>query len=166
MWETAIWTVVGVMLGDAIGTLKNWVWYRLPIHRGIRIEIGEEQGPISREYGFTEKTVKVTVTNQSDRAIKIQDIRLMFSKTHGVPVMPEAPPARSHTPLPTDLEPETCKSWYFPAEKLASLLQSLSSKRTNEKGVTTLRPQVTSGADRVYRGPGWRFSIDVDSHWP
>ena len=166
MWENAIWAVVGAMLGVVLATLKNWIWDRLPTHGGIRIEIGEERGPVSREYGFTEKTVKVTVKNQSDRAIEIQDVRLMFTKTHGVPVMPDAPPLRSHAALPTTLEPETTKSWYFPAEKLASLLQSLSPKQVSEKPVAILRPRVTSATGRVYRGSDWRFSMDVDTHWP
>ena len=166
MWENAIWAVVGAMLGVGLATLKDWIWDRLPTQRGIRIEIGEERAPVSREYGFTEKTVKVTVKNQSDRAIEIRDVRLMFTKTHGVAVMAEAPPPRSHDALPTALEPETTKSWHFPAEKLASLLQSLSPRQVPEKPVAILRPQVTSATGRVYRGSEWRFSTDVDTHWP
>lgn len=166
MWENAIWAVVGAMLGVGLATLKDWIWDRLPTQRGIRIEIGEERGPVSREHGFTEKTVKVTVKNQSDNAIEIRDVRLMFTKAHGVAVMAEAPPPRSHDALPTTLEPETAKSWHFPAEKLASLLQSLSPKQVPEKPVATLRPRVTSATGRVYRGSEWRFSTDVDTHWP
>lgn len=166
MLENGIWTIVGAILGVALTVLKDWIWDRLPTHGGIRIDIGEERGPVSREHGFTEKAVKITVNNQSDRAIDIQDVRLMFTKTHGVPVMPNAPPPRSHDSLPTTLEPETTKSWYFPAEKLASLLQSLSPKEVSDKTVAKLRPRVTSTTGRVYRGSDWRFSIDVATHWP
>ena len=166
MWENAIWAFIGALLGVALATLRDWLWDRLPTHGGIRIEIGEERGPVSREYGFTQKAVKVTVTNQIDRAIEIQDVRLMFTKTHGVPVMAEAPPPRSHPALPTTLDPESAKSWYVPAENLASLLQHLSSKQVSEKGVAKLRPRVTSTTGRVYRGSDWRFSTDVGSHWP
>ena len=166
MWESAIWAVVGAMLGVALATLKDWTWDRLPTQGGILIEIGEERGPVSREYGFTEKTVKVAVKNQSDRGVEIQDVRLMFTKTHGIPVMAEAPPPRSHDALPTTLEPEMTKSWHFPAEKLASLLKSLSAKQVSEKPVAKLRPRVTSATGRVYRGSDWRFSMDVDTHWP
>ena len=159
MWENVIGTVVGAVL-------KDWIRNRLPIYQIIHIEIEEERGPVSREYGFTEKSVKVTVRNQSDRTIEIQDVRLMFTKAYGVPSMIEAPQPRSHDALPTTLEPEMAKSWHFPAEKLASLLQLLSAKQVFEKPIAILTPQVTSAGGRVYRGSKWRFSMDVNAHWP
>ena len=166
MSENAVWAVIGALLGVTLATLKDWLWYRIPTHGGIRIEIEEERGPVGREYGFTEKAVKVTVKNQSDVAIEIQDIRLMFTKTHGVPVMPEAPPLRSHSVLPETLASGAAQSWYVPAEKLASLLRFLSWKPVSEDCLANLRPRVTSATGKVYRGSAFRFSKDVESHWP
>ncbi len=166
MWENAVWAVIGALLGATLATLKDWLWYRTPTHGGIRIEIEEERGPVGREYGFTEKAVKVTVKNQSDVAIEIQDIRLMFTKTHGVPVMPEAPALRSHSVLPETLASGAAQSWYVPAEKLASLLRFLSWKPVSEDCLANLRPRVTSATGKVYRGSAFRFSKDVESHWP
>ena len=166
MWENAVWTAIGALLGVVLATLKDWLWDRFPTHGGINIEVEEERGPISREHGFTEKAVKVTVKNQSRVPIEIQDIRLMLTRKHGVPVMPEAPPLRSHSELPETLEYGTAKSWYFPAEKLASLMRYLSSKPVSENGVIKLRPQVTSTIGKVYEGSAFRFSLDVEAHWP
>lgn len=166
MWENAAWAVIGALLGVGLATLKDWLWDRLATYGGIRIEIEEERGPTSREHGFTEKAVKVTVKNQSGVAIEIQDIRLMFTRTHGIPVMPVAPPPRSHSELPETLDPGTAKNWYFPAEKLASLLRLLSSKAVSEDGLAELRPRVTSATGKVYRGSACQFSMNVESHWP
>ena len=166
MWENAVWAVVGALSGVALATLKDWLRDRLPTRGGIRIETEEERGPVSHEHGFTEKAVKVTVRNQGDKAIEIQDIRLMFTKTHGVPVMPEAPPPRSHAELTETLDPGAAKSWYFPAEKLAYLLRLLSSKPVSEDGVAMLHPRLKSATGKVYRGAACRFSMDVESHWP
>ena len=96
-------------------SLKKWSWHRLPTQRGIRTETEEERGHISREYGFTEKAAKVTVKNESGDEIEVQNIRLMFTGTYGVPVLPDAPLSRSNPKLPATLDSRTAKSCYSDA---------------------------------------------------
>lgn len=168
MWEIAL-TVAGIALGALLGvaftSLKDWLCDRLSSHKGIRIVTSEERGPIDREFGFTESAVKVTIMNRSAAAIEIQDIRLMFAKAFGVPVR-EAPPARSHPSLPATLNPGTAESWYFPAERLASLMGELSPQRITEHSKAKLRPRITTSMGRVYTGPIHQLSVDVNAHWP
>ena len=168
MWEidavTVLVAVFSALLGVVFGSLKDWLWEKLPAHRGVRIETAEERGPIRREYGFTEKAVKVTIQNESSTKIEIQDIRLMFAGIYGVPVMPKAPLPRSHSQLPTPLESGAAESWYFPAEQLASLIGNLAAKRISKENVAKLRPRVTTTTGKVFRGATRRFSLDIDSH--
>ena len=165
MWEwiaIVVGSVLSALLGVAFITMKD----RLIVRGGIRIETVEERGPTTREYGFSEKAVKVTIRNASGAKIEIQDIRLMFAKTYGVPLLPKAPPPRSHSQLPATLNSGGAQSWYFPAEKLASHLQSLTSKSIAERGITKLRPRVATSKGKVYKGATFRFSLDINSHWP
>ena len=112
----------------------NVIWDNAPAHRGEAVE--EERGPTSREFGFTEKAVKVTVKNVSSATMTIQDIRLMFTREYGAPVLTEAPTARSHPTLPAKLDPGTGDSWYFPAGKLSSLLELLLGSTHLSRAVT------------------------------
>ncbi len=162
MWEWIGGIVLSALLGVTFTSLKD----RLRAHRGVRIETEEESGPVSREHGFTENAVKVTIKNTSGTKIEIQDIRLMFAKTHGFPVLPTAPPLRSHFQLPATLDSGVAKAWYFPAEQLARHLKALSSKPMTKGGKTKLRPWVTTTTGKVYRGTAFRFSMDVNSDWP
>ena len=168
MWEwqgTVAGAVLGALFGLGFNSLKDWLTDRLPSRRGIRIDIAEERGPTSVEYGFTENSVKVTIKNESGEKIEVQDIRLMFARTYGVPVLLEAPPPRSHSQLPAILDSGIAENWHFPAEKIASLIGNLSSKPITKDRVAKIRPQVTTTTGRVYRGPICRFSVDINSHW-
>lgn len=166
IWDVVVGAVIGAMLTVAFSSFKEWISYRLPWRRDIRIEIEEERGPISREYGFTEKAVKLTVKNLSGATIEIQDIRLMFTKGYGFPVLPEAPPPRSHAKLPAPLDAGTAKSWYFPAEKLAVSFKNLASKAPSKNKMAKFRPQVRTSTGKIYRGPNRRIATDVNAHWP
>ena len=175
MWEAvltrelailALFAVFGALLGVAFSSLKDWALDRISPHRSIRIAVAEEKGPTIIQYGFTEKAVKVTVKNGSSAKIEIRDIRLMFAGSYGAPVLPEAPQARSHRQLPAALESGISETWYFPAEKLASLISHLSAQPISTNKKVKLRPRITTTTGRIFRGPTHQFSIDVDSHWP
>ena len=92
-------TVVGVILGAAatfgFRSVADWFADRFHPHRGVRFDVVKERGPTSREYGFTEPAVKVTIRNESGDSIQVRDIHLMIDRNYGVPVLKDAPDARS-----------------------------------------------------------------------
>lgn len=174
MWEFGI-TGLGYMIGGAIlATILTLVFTpvqdrlrgRFHLRRSVRIEITEERGPVSRQYGFTEKSVNVTVKNHSGADMTIEDVRLMFTNAYGAPVLSEAPQPRSHPKLPVTLDSGTVKIWYFPAEKLSSLLQSLSVEPQKNGERVKVWPRVTTSSGDGFRGPSLWLSTDPNSHWP
>ena len=103
---TKIVTVVGATLSAMLGVfllgpLFNWARRKVQLGRGIVISSAIERGPPTREYGFSEPAITVTFSNASGAAVGLPDIRLRFAKDFGLPVLPEAPPPRSHPTLPT-----------------------------------------------------------------
>ena len=161
----AVYTLLGLaasaLLTVAFAALKDW----LIAHRSIRVSTAKKSGPTSVEFGFTEASGEVAVLNRKGEAVDIEDLRLMFARRHGAP-LPEPPPPRTLPELPARLEPGAEETWHFPAEKLASLLQFLSSMPSPGRRTAKLRPCVATTAGKVYRGRSIRFSMDVDSHWP
>lgn len=153
--------VLGALLTVTFAALKDWLLSR----RSIRVSVTTARGPTSREYGFTETSLKVTVKNNRSSEVSIQDIRLMFAQEYGLPVT-EAPPPRSHPELPLTMGAGTTETWHFPAEKLATLLGNISSEFPERQTVAKLRPQATTTTGKVYRGRSFRFSMDINSHWP
>lgn len=125
-----------------------------------------ESGPITREHGFTEKAITVTVKNRGKEVKEIYDLRLIFSDIYGLPVLPQAPPARTHAPLPAELTRGASESWYFPAEKVVSTIGHLTAKTSTEHDTVYLRPQAIDADGRVYREPRFRISFDINSYWP
>ena len=168
--DTIIGFFIGALLAALFGvvfnSIKDWLWNRFSDRRRIRIEIIEEHGPISRQLGFTEKALKVTVTNRGETNIEIEDLRLMLAGSYGVPVLPEAPPGRSHSRLPASLSSGGAESWFYSAEKLASLIAILSSDPKPQGNKVSLVPQVKTSAGKVYKGTAHRFIADVNAHWP
>ena len=146
------------------------IWFFRKLFRPeIRITTTVEQGPTSRELGFTEPAVKITLANVSDKDIRVKDIRLMFSKHFGASVAPEAPPGRSHPELPASLATGAEESWYIPAQQLSSLLRSLCRPPNKAGTVPTAVPlyaRCVTGTNRIYKGPSFSFSTDPNSHWP
>lgn len=154
--------VAGILAGLA------WAW-RSTIGKPLRISVTMEEGPVSKELGFTETAVKITVSNKSNHEIVIQDARLMFCPRFGVSVPPKAPPGRSHRRLPVTLSSGAQESWYFPAEKLSSLLGSLYRPklgRDRRKNKVKLRAQCVTGTEKAHRSSALLFSTDPNSHWP
>ena len=168
MWElfvaAAAGTAVDRLLGPFLSPPRDWR-FRLFRH-ALRVSSQLESGPITRELGFTEKAVKVSVRNRGKRAKEIQDLRLVFSDIYGLPVLTQAPPGRTHARLPTELPPGATGYWYFPAEHVASAIGSLTAETSTEQVAVYLRPQVIDADSKVYRGPRFRFSLDVNSYWP
>ena len=158
--------ILGAVLSVAFSSLKEWLWDRFHPHRGVRIDVVEERGPTSQEYGFTEKTVKVTIRNESSTTVHIQDIRLMFSPPFGLPVPLNAPPPRSHPALPATVASGSTMSWYFGAEKLSLFLKPLFSETSTTETEVKLRPRILTTTGKTYRGSAFRLSLDVNSHWP
>ena len=132
----------------------------------VQVSTQEERGPVSYEHGFPEKAIKVTVRNQGGEAKQIQDLRLIFSGIYGLPVPSQAHASHTHVLLPATLEGGVTESWYFPAEKVASAIGNLSSKTLAQQGKVRLYPQVIDAGGKVYRGPRFGLSLDVNSHWP
>lgn len=149
--------------------LRLWRWFRQRMSGPtVRIEAILEQGPVSRQLGFTEPAIKLTVRNETPSAIRVRDIRVMFCRNFGAPVAAEAPPGRVHPKLPTRLKSGTETDWYIPAEKLSSLLQAIhfSSTRTGgNPSRVVLRPRCTTGTGKTYSGNRLAFSKDANSHW-
>ena len=154
-------TIIGGLIVALIVGLTVW---RLNALRSVRIETSLEPGPTSREYGFTQTAVKVTIKNESGNIIEIQDIRLMFCGDYGVRVPPEAPVPRSHPKLPARVEHGSAEIWYFPAEELAKLLQNYSSKSVPTKSKAKLRVRAKTTNGKVYKGSKFPFSMDHNSY--
>ena len=70
-------TVIAGLTVVVITAVSTWIWRQL-FRQEIGIMIATEQGPTSRELGFTEPAVKITLMNKSGKEIRIKDIRLMF----------------------------------------------------------------------------------------
>ena len=163
-------TVVGAILGAAaiiaFGSVVDWFVGRFHPHRGVRFDVVKERGPASREYGFTEAAVKVTIRNESGHSIQVRNIHLMIDRHYGVPVLKDAPPARSHPELPASLGSGTASSWYFGAEKLSTFLRTLYAEALSDETTVKLRPRVTTTTGKTYLGSYFQMSLDPSSHWP
>lgn len=155
------------IIGGIALIVLGWAWRRFSGDR-IQIQTAVEQGPTSRELGFTEPAVKITVINKSESEIEIKDIRLMFCRAFGASVVPEAPPGRSHPELPVRLNSGAEENWYIPAAQLSELLRSLhrprSSTRTAE-GTLKLFARCITGTDRICKSPAFKFPKDRNAHW-
>ena len=157
MWE---------QIGGRVGweTLK-WIWRRSS--RGkIRVETRLERGPSTRELGFTESAIKISVVNESVAAITIVDIRLMFSGGYGASVAPLPPPERSHPKLPASIKSGTEGDWYIPAEKLSALLYDLYHPPSTTKPImrkVKLYARCITGSGKVYKSPAFSFPTDPGS---
>ncbi len=68
---------VAVITGGSI-----WLW-RDFFRPELQILTVIEQGPTSREFGFTEPAVKITVMNKSSESVQIKDICLIFCGDFG-----------------------------------------------------------------------------------
>ena len=160
-------SVVAGLAIAVITAVGTWTLRRI-FRPEIRIVAAIEQGPTSRELGFTEPAVKITLTNKSGNEIRIRDIRLMFCGVFGAPVAPEAPPGRSHPELPASLASGALDHWHIPAEQLSSLLRSLHRPRHNTATAIhnlKLYARCITGTDKVYKSSSFLFSTDSDSHW-
>lgn len=159
--------IAGLVLAIIV-PIGYWLFNRA-FRPDIHIMATIEKGPTTREPGFTEPAVKITVTNKSNKNIQIKDIRLMFCADYGASIVPEAPAGRSHRQLPACLDSGAEDHWYIPAEKLSDLSRSLHSPQRNagtEPGAVTLYARCITGTDQVYNGPAFPFSTDSNSHWP
>ena len=167
---------VSFPLGVAWGALKaarrfwwlfrrtwNGVW-----RTGLRVSVaGIENGPTTRSLGFTEPALRVTVSNTGSRAVRVTDLRLVFSGPFGLPVLPEAPNGRSHPTLPARIATAEELVWYFPAQVTSRTLNALfmPSRRTGHDVVTVyVRCRFSSGMVCVSRLV--RFPTDSEVHWP
>ena len=150
-WKTLLlWTVIGAVLSPMFG-MAIAKGHRF-IFKSVNIETHEERGPTTRKEGFTESSVKVSVKNNTGHQLSIVDVRLMFSGSHGFPVLPEAPSLRKHPALPATLNTGESIAWHFPAEKMARFLTDVSLPPAEQKPLVKLRPRVTVATGKVYKG--------------
>ena len=147
-----------------LATTAYFAWDWLRSHRGVRVSTDEVPGPTTTEYGFSQSSVRVVIANKSGTAVQIQDIRLMFARRFGAPLV-KAPPPRENPELPAAIEPGTATTWYFPAETLAIMLGNLSSESPKKRSDAKLRARVATATGRVYRGRRLTFSLDPNKHW-
>ena len=110
--------IAGIVLAIIV-PIGVWLFNRV-FRPDIYIMAVIEKGPTTRELGFTEPAVKITLTNKSSKNIQIKDIRLMFCAAYGASIAPEAPAGRSHRQLPTCLVSGEDDHWYIPAESYQS----------------------------------------------
>ena len=145
-----------------------WIFRKL-FRPEIRLTTAVEKGPTTRELGFTEPAVKITLANVGSKDIQVKDIRLMFSKHFGASIAPKAPPGRSHPELPASLPTGAEESWYIPAQQLSSLLRSLCRPPSKAGTVPTavrLYARCMTGTNRIYKGPSFSISTDPNSLCP
>ena len=152
-------SVLGFLLTAAF-LARDWLRSR----RGLRISTDEAPGQTTREYGFAQSSLRVVVANNSAAAVDIHDVRLMFARRFGAPLV-EAPPPRTHPKLPTAIQPGAAETWHFPAETLAITLRGLSTASPKKKAATKLRARVVTATGSVYRGRRFSFSLDPNDHW-
>jgi len=135
---------------------------------GIRVSVaGIENGPTTRSLGFTEPALTVTLSNTSKKALRVTDLRLMFSGPFGLLVPPQAPDGRSHPKLPVRISTAEELVWYFPAQATSKMLNALfmPARRTGHGVVTVyVRCRFSSGAVCVSRL--LYFPTDQEAHWP
>ena len=160
--------VIGGLILAILVPFGFWFFRKL-FRPEIRITTAVEKGPTTRELGFTEPAVKISLANVSSKDIQIKDIRLMFSKHFGASIAREAPPGRSHPELPASLTTGAEQNWYIPAQQLSRLLHSLC--RPPNKGGTVpmevrLYARCMTGTNKIYKGPSFSISTDSNSLWP
>ena len=149
----------------ALGSLVEWFRQRSYKRKGVLIETEIEQGPTSREYGFTEPAVKATFNNASGVPIGIRDVRVILTRGLGIPVDTDAPPARTHSELPATVPAGSSLTWYFPAEMLSSRVLWLSSPVRSPRDFVRVRVEFTEINGGSYMGPWFRLSLNPSSHW-
>lgn len=154
-----MWLVLLILL-PAI-PVTRWAWRRWS-KNDVRVETTITPGPTSRQLGFTEDAIKVTVMNEGDHKIKIRDVRLMFCGNYGASVATEAPPGRCHPKLPTAIDTGAEENWYVPADQLANLLSSL--HRPPSTTVSTSRKvrlyaRCISGTGKVYNSRSFLLPV-------
>ena len=148
-----------------LGSLVEWFRRRSYARRGVLIETKIEQGPTSREYGFTEPAVRATFNNASGVPIGIRDVRIFLTGDFGIPIEVEAPPPRTHPGLPATVIAGSGLTWYFPAEKLSRLVLWLSSPIRSRRTFVRVRVVFTEINGSSYKGPWFRLSLKPNSHW-
>lgn len=158
-------TVVGGAILAALIALATWLWRRI-IRPEVQLMATTEAGPTSRELGFTEPAVKITVTNRGSSTVMVKDVRLMFCRAFGAAVADVAPSGRTHPKLPVSLEAGTDQCWYVPAEKLSALLLGLHGPEPDgfPKSYVKLYVRCITGS-RVHRGARILFPTDPGAHW-
>ena len=154
---------VSFPLGVAWGALKAarrfwWLFRRTwngAWRTGLRVSVaGIESGPTTHSLGFTEPALRVILSNGGKGAVRVTDLRLMFSGPFGLPVLPEAPAGRSHPTLPARIATAEELVWYFPAQVTSRTLNALfmPSRRTGHDVVTVyVRCRFSSGMVCVSR---------------
>ena len=146
-------------LASTANMARDW----LRSGRDIRVATDEVPGPTTTEYGFSQSSVRVVVANKSGARVEIQEIRRMFARWFGAPLL-AAPPPRTHPALPASIEPGSATTWYFPAESLAIMLGKLSPESPTKRSDTKLRARVVTATGNIYRGRRQIFSLDANEH--
>ena len=165
--EVVIAAIIAGLIVSILVAFGPWLWRKL-FRPEIRIMTATKQGPTSRELGFTEPAVKITIINKSDKALQIRDIRLMFCSAFGVAVHPKAPGGFSHRQLPVCLASGASDHWYIPAEQLSAFLRGLHhlpGKAGAAMPNLKIYARCITSTDKVYKGPSFPFSTDSNSFW-
>ena len=149
----------------ALGTLAFWLGMRCyrNYRPSIKVEMIEELGPTSWEFGFTQNALKVTIRNASRVDVEIEGICLMFSRGWGFPFSPDAPPPRHHPLFPVIIRSGSQENWYFPAEQLCNSLNHIA-LAADQRTYVKVWPRVFTATGRVYKGRKFKFSLDMRSH--
>lgn len=135
---------------------------------GLRVSVaGIENGPTTPSLGFTEPALRVTLSNTGKRAVRVTDLRLMFSGPFGLPVLPKAPEGRSHPELPVRISTAEELEWYFPAQASSRKLNALympPHRKGHDVITVYVRVRFSSRAVCVSRLVG--FPTDQEVLWP
>ena len=134
----------------------------------VKIEIDINSGPTVKGEFFSQTAVEVSVTNlHASLPVKIDDLRLMFSRDFGALVQAEAPPGRTHPKLPAEIAAQTTQTWYFHADELSRLLADLyRPTKPIKRREVLLHVQCIFGTKKVQRGPWFMYTTDQQAHFP
>ena len=162
--------LAGLVIAAIIAVTTVFVsWMR---KRFFHVEIRVEKIPVTvrperRDLGFIGPVLQINVTNKSDKDLTIKDLRIMFCRCFGMPVLPYAPTGYSHPNFPAVLPSETEESWYIPVENASNLLRRLHhpSRLHGISNTTEIKVRVkcTTTTKTVYRSSAFLFSKVPDS---
>ena len=163
---TIIAAVVSAVLGAVVTYFLPWIKTALFGDGRVIVRYSYKPGGADlkrRELGYWQAVIRITVVNEGDSPVQIEEARLMLSKKSGFPVPVKAPVPRTHPLFPAVLQPGLSDTWYFGVDELAMKIVTLYPRFAN--ATCQLRPMVKTVAGKKYFGEKFDFSTGPDTSW-